>query len=251
MRFDWSTLALQTVNVLVLLWLLRKFLFRPVMAIIATRKAAADKLLADAAAVREQAHAEVDEIRRRKDALAKEGARILVDARVTAESERTGILVQANSDAAQARNAALASIARERSEMQRMLQAEARRLAVTIASRLLGRVSTEVVDAALLQSLVARLAALTPDERRALMDPASDLEVVTAAPLDESSRATWSEMLTRGLRASPILRFATDPSLIAGVELRGPHAQLRNSWQADLDRIAQELGRDDERLAVV
>ena len=49
MRIDWSTLALQTVNVLVLVWLLARFLFRPVMAIIAERRIAAEKLLADAA----------------------------------------------------------------------------------------------------------------------------------------------------------------------------------------------------------
>ena len=57
MHFDWSTLVLQTVNVLVLLWLLRRFLFRPVVAIIAARKDAADKLLADAEAARAQAEA--------------------------------------------------------------------------------------------------------------------------------------------------------------------------------------------------
>ncbi len=53
MHFDWSTLSLQTINILVLLWLLRRFLFRPVVAIIAERKGAAEKLLADAAAARD------------------------------------------------------------------------------------------------------------------------------------------------------------------------------------------------------
>ena len=38
MRFDWTTLLLQTVNLLVLVWLLQRFLFRPVMAIIAERR---------------------------------------------------------------------------------------------------------------------------------------------------------------------------------------------------------------------
>lgn len=35
MRIDWSTLALQTINVVVLVWLLSRFLFRPVSDIIA------------------------------------------------------------------------------------------------------------------------------------------------------------------------------------------------------------------------
>ncbi len=43
MHFDWSTLILQTIDVLVLLWLLRRFLFRPVVAIIEERRNAAEK----------------------------------------------------------------------------------------------------------------------------------------------------------------------------------------------------------------
>ena len=50
MHLDLWTMALQTVNVLVLVWLLQHFLFRPVAGIIAARRAAADRLLADAEA---------------------------------------------------------------------------------------------------------------------------------------------------------------------------------------------------------
>ena len=57
MHFDWWTLALQTVNVLVLIWILARFFFRPVADIVAKRQAETNKLLADAAAAREQAAA--------------------------------------------------------------------------------------------------------------------------------------------------------------------------------------------------
>jgi F-type H+-transporting ATPase subunit b len=49
MRIDWWTLALQTFNVLVLVWILSRFLFRPVASMIEQRQAAAAKLLADSA----------------------------------------------------------------------------------------------------------------------------------------------------------------------------------------------------------
>ena len=45
MRIDWWTLALQAVNVLILVWLLGRFLFRPVMDAIAARQASAQALL--------------------------------------------------------------------------------------------------------------------------------------------------------------------------------------------------------------
>ena len=45
MRIDWWTLALQTVNVLILIWILSRFLFRPIVGVIEERRAAAAKLL--------------------------------------------------------------------------------------------------------------------------------------------------------------------------------------------------------------
>ncbi|MEO0035300.1 MAG: synthase, partial [Pseudomonadota bacterium] len=38
MSLDWSSLALQTVNFLVLVWLLQRFLYRPVLAAIDRRR---------------------------------------------------------------------------------------------------------------------------------------------------------------------------------------------------------------------
>ena len=68
MHIDWWTLALQTVNVLVLIWILARFFFRPIMDVVAKRQAAADRLLADADAARKEAsnlHAEAEKVRRR------------------------------------------------------------------------------------------------------------------------------------------------------------------------------------------
>ncbi len=250
MRFDWSTLALQTVNVLVLLWLLRRFLFRPVRAIIAARQASAETLLADAAATRAQAEAQAADIARQQERMAAEGQRIIAEARREAEAERATILAQAQHEVAASRDAALAALAREREAMRLGLEGEARHLSVIIASRLLGRLSAKAIESALLESLLRRLDALSDDEREALTVPGAELQVVTAEPLDPASRTTWTQTLERVLHGQHNLHFAVDPSLIGGVELRGTHARVRNSWQADLERVAQELEKDDERLAV-
>ena len=55
MRFDWWTLALQTVNVLILIWILARFFFRPIAHIIAKRQDEMNKLFADAEAARKHA----------------------------------------------------------------------------------------------------------------------------------------------------------------------------------------------------
>lgn len=64
MSLDWWTLGLQTINVVVLVWLLSRFLFKPVARIIAERQQAAEHLLAEA----DQARQAADETRTRIEA---------------------------------------------------------------------------------------------------------------------------------------------------------------------------------------
>jgi F-type H+-transporting ATPase subunit b len=250
MHFDWSTLFLQTINILVLLWLLRRFLFRPVVAIIAERKEAAEKLLADAAAAREQAVATAAQAAVREETLAANSEHILADAHVAAETERAKLLERTAQEAARAHDAALANLELDRIQMRRELEGEARTLAVVIASRLVSCMPSQALNAALLQSLDTWLGTLPPVRLGALAQANEPLEVVTAARLDDQTQAACRDMLGRYLEGTPTLHFAVDPSLIAGVELRGPHGTLRNNWRADLDHIAQELSRDDEQRAV-
>jgi F-type H+-transporting ATPase subunit b len=244
MHFDWSTLVLQTVNVLVLLWLLRRFLFRPVVAIIAERKNAAEKLLADAAAARDRALAATEQAAQQEKALAADSDRIMADARAAAETDRAALLERAKTEATQVLDAVQVSVDQERGQARRELEVEARHLAVAIASRLLGRVPAQAVNAALLESL----GALSADEWHALAGPGQTLEVVTATALDAATQAGCTEIVRQRLGCA--VRFGTDPSLIAGLELRGPHARLENNWRADLDRIAEELSQDDKQPVV-
>jgi F-type H+-transporting ATPase subunit b len=62
MQFDWWTLALQTVNFLILVWLLHRFLYKPVLGIVDARRAEIDAQYADARKVEAKAQAELSEI---------------------------------------------------------------------------------------------------------------------------------------------------------------------------------------------
>ena len=245
MRFDWSTLVLQTVNVLVLLWLLRKFLFRPIVDIITARRNAAEQMLREAAAARKEADVKAEEVACQRKKLATDSDHILTDARASAETERQHLLALARDQAEEVREAAHATLDREREQMRRGLEKDARRLAVMIAARLLGRVPASAISAALLESLRTWLAGLPSDQLQAVAQPEDVLEVVTAAPLDGAAQAACTAMIVKKLGDTPTLSFGTDPSLIAGVELRSSHGRLSNNWRTDLDRIAQELSQDD------
>ena len=104
MHFDLQTLALQTVNVLVLVWLLARFLFRPVARIISERRTAADAVLAEAEAARAKVAADAASLEQHRQALLGDGERIMVAARASAEAERDAIMRQADASSRKLRD---------------------------------------------------------------------------------------------------------------------------------------------------
>jgi F-type H+-transporting ATPase subunit b len=237
MRIDLWTLALQTVNVLVLVWLLGRFLFRPVATVIAARRDAADKLLADAEAQRQKTANEAASLAHERDGLAAEAQRLLAEARTAAEVERTTLLQNASEAAARVQADAQQAIARDRQSMRESLERDAADLALTIATRLLQRVPAGELNHAFVDALTGTLA--THPARSTLAT--EDLEFRSAVPLDDIARADTRATLTRAIGAPLRINFRTDPTLLAGIELAAPSVLIRNSWRADLDRITQSL----------
>ena len=55
MEFDWTTFILEIINFLILVWILKRFLYRPVLGVVARRRAGIEKTLADARRIEAEA----------------------------------------------------------------------------------------------------------------------------------------------------------------------------------------------------
>src|ERR1700735_508658 len=100
MTLSWWTLCIQTVNVVILIWLLGRFFWRPVAAIIEQRRATAQRIVAEANAKRSEATAALAEIERTRAGFARERETIVTEAHQTAERERATCLVEGGQEAA-------------------------------------------------------------------------------------------------------------------------------------------------------
>jgi F-type H+-transporting ATPase subunit b len=249
MKFDWWTLALQTVNALVLIWILARFFFRPVVNIVAKRQKVANKLLADAAAASQtaaDARADADKTRAEISA---ERDRLVAEARVAAQLEKANLLAQSLQEIAKLHGEAEAAIARDRLAAGQAIIARASELSVEIAQRLLGRLPSGMVLAAFLDGLCQELRALSSEKREtftAATAAGHAIEVVTAEPLSkEEEAAKVADALNAAFGSKLPFSFRTDTALIAGIEVHSRNTIVSNSWRADLDRICEELDRDE------
>lgn len=248
MRIDWWTLALQTVNVLVLIWILGRFFFRPVMNIVAKRQEEADKLLADAAAARRAADAIRGDAETMRAEVAAEQDRLIGEARQAAGTEKARLLGQTSQEIAKLRSEAQTAIAREQATAGKAVVSHACELSVEIAQRLLARLPRSAGFAGFLEGLCREVQALPPEAKARLSAAAADheaLEVVTAAPLSSEESSHVRDALGRVFGTETACEFRVDPGLIAGIEIHSRSMIVRNNWRADLDRIGEELGRDE------
>ena len=247
MTFDWWTLGFQTVNVFVLIVMLGYFFWKPTAALIEKRRVTARDMLAAGERSEKNAAAAAAEIERTRAGFAREREDIMVAAHAAAKEAREVLLKQAGRDAdavavAAASKAEAAKVAAVATWGER-----SSRLAVEIASRLAARLDGQAVRAAFLDWLLKRIATLPAATREAIARDGTALEAITAAPLAVEDQEHCRTLVWEAFGSRPPITFKADPSIIAGLELHGPHLVVTSSWKADLDQVLAELVHDDRR----
>lgn len=245
MTIDWWTLGIQTVNVVILIWLLGRFFWRPVAAMIEQRRATAQRIVAEAQAKRGEATAALVEIEQTRAGFARERDAILVAAHEGAERERTTRLAEAENEARSLEAAAKATIEKEKQAVDKAWADRASRLAVDIAGRLAARLDSPAVRAAFLDWLLKEIQALPVQARNAAATEGTTLEATSATALPPADQDRYRELIGRAFGAHPQIIFKADRALIAGLELQGPHFVVSNSWRADLTQILTDLTHDN------
>ena len=245
MHIDWWTLGLQTVNFAILVWLLHRFLYKPVLRMIDARKAEIERQYADAGATDQKAKAQLAAAEAERAGMAAEREAGLKTAAAQAQELIEARRAQAERDAQALLDGARKTLASERA---RALE-EARRMALDLgaefARRLLAEVPMQLRAEAWIEHIERYIDDLTAPERDALRRQLADgsaLTVLTAAPLPGPAADTWREGLRRRLGEGIDITFEVSPPLIAGAELHFPTAVLRFSWQSALEAARTQLG---------
>jgi F-type H+-transporting ATPase subunit b len=223
MELDWSTFLLEVANFLILVWILKHFLYRPVKAAIEARRERVEAALAQAEATREeaeQARAGYEAQRRALDAEQAE-ARAGLERALAAEREQR--LSALHEELDRERDKARALAERERAEAERRCQETALGLAGRFAARLLGELAGADLEGRLVDLAIAQLGNLDEAQREALAaavarDPAA-VQVKSAYPLGADRRRALEGALAAAAGRDVECAFGDAPELMAGLEI--------------------------------
>jgi len=238
-ELNWTTFLLEMVNFLVLVWILKHFLFRPVQEVIARRRAGIEKTLSDAKGLHENAEALRHQYEGRLADWEQE-RRLAREALIREiETERTQRRAELHADLDKEREKGRVAEEHRRADALRGLEQTALAQAARFAARLLASAAGPETEARLVELAIAELRQLPPTKIATLRNhPAGSnaMTVTSAFPLTEGQRVRLTQALATLTGNESPLRFEQDDSLIAGLHIAiGPWilaANLRDELQA-------------------
>jgi len=220
---DWFTVGAQALNFLILVWLLKRFLYKPILAAIDAREQRIASELADAAAKQTEADKQREEFVRKNDEF---------------NQQRTGLLTQAT-DAANTEGQRLIGVARQAADSvsadrQQALQSDLGNLnqavrtrtqqeVFAIAARVLKDLATANLNACMVDTFTHRVRDMDAQAKAALAEAiqasVAPAVIRSAFELPPDQRAAIQNALNESFSTDMHLRFQTAPELVAGIEL--------------------------------
>ncbi len=241
MHFDLWTLALQTINIVILVWLLSRFLYRPLLAVVDGRRAEIQRMRDDADRAKREASELRAEAAAAATASAAERGQLVAQAQAIARQAAEAEMAKASDEIRKLKDDAAAEIARAQRDAEDELTSTASALAVDVARRLLQRLPADAGFASFLAGLCDEARRLPPQLRDGFK---GETALVSPATLTAEDLATARTALEAAFGFPLTLTPRVDASLQAGLELRATHAAISNNWKADLEQIAEDLRRD-------
>lgn len=223
MLIDWFTVGAQALNFLILVWLMKRFLYKPILHAIDAREKRIAAELADADAKKAEAKKERDEFRRRNEEFDQQRAALLGKATEEAQAERRRLLDEARTAAD-----ALSAKRQEtlRNDAKNLSQAISRRTqheVFAIARKALADLATTSLEEHMGEVFVRRLREMDGKAKEvlagALRTAAEPALVRSAFDLPPEQRAAIQKALNETFSAEIHVRFETAPDRIGGIEL--------------------------------
>jgi F-type H+-transporting ATPase subunit b len=256
MLANWFTVAAQVINFLILVWLLKRFLYKPILHAIDAREKGIAAQLAQAETKRAEAQKEQLDFQHKNEIFDQERAALLKKATDEAHAERQQLLDAARKDA----EALLAKRQEALANEQRNLSQEISRRTQKEVFAITRRTLTDLAGT----SLEERMSAVFVQRLRAFNGPAkeqlaaalktSNLPacVRSAFDLSPDQHAAIQQALNETFSADIHIQFETVPELVSGIEFSANGQKVAWSigdYLGALEKSAGELLHADVPLA--
>jgi len=246
MLIDWFTVGAQTLNFLVLVWVLKHFLYKPILDAIAAReKGIADKL-ADADGKTKAAQKQRDDFEGKNKAFDEQRAALLSKATTDAKTEHDRLLDEAHKEADGFRATQAVALKNDQARLGKELARTASREVFAIARKTLADLATASLEERVGAVFTHRLGEMDGKAKATLgaaLRSSKDPAVVQSAfDMPAAQMATIRNALNETFSAEIRVRFESAPDRICGIELTADGQKIGWSIADYLTSLDRKVG---------
>jgi F-type H+-transporting ATPase subunit b len=245
MQIDWLTVAAQIVNFLVLVWLLQRFLYRPITEAMARREARIETRLSEAREARSDAETEARRLREKQQELEASRDEVLRTARQEADALRTALEDDLRKEMETRRKAWEDHLAGERDAFAARLRQRAGHQVIDIVRRVLRDYAGTDIAGQVAGTFAERLADIDAKARERLSDAArrsgGRARVDSGVPLGPSARSRITRAVHERIAPDIEVAYDEDDALLIGVRLTIGEQTVEWSATRFLDRLETTL----------
>jgi F-type H+-transporting ATPase subunit b len=269
---DWFTVSAQVINFLILVWLLKRFFYRPILDALDAREKRIASALAAAAAKEREAETERSRFEQKNEELDRCRNALLADARDEARAERKRLLATAHADADELRRKRNEAQRREFQALCNTIEQRTCAEVFAIARKVLGDLAGTTLEAHMAEAFIGRIRSLSCEEKARLATamrtslaeglqypstgggwphvPAAGASGATGIILVRSAfefPVAQQEAIAAAIRqilgGEMALRFQLEPNLISGVELVASGYKVAWSIAGYVTSLEEEVGK--------
>lgn len=233
MLIDWFTVIAQVINFLILSWLLKRFLYLPILNAIDAREKRIATELADADLKKAEAGQQREEFQQKNAAFDAQQTTRMNQLAVEVKTERDRLFNDVRQASNDLRDKLQLALINEQQSLQESLSKYAREEVFHIASQALKDLADSSIESAITAVFIQRLHALTPQEREEFKSifSSSPLIVRTAFALPKEQRSQiedaiktvlgngMSDVMADGITDTTALQFVIDSAVVSGIEM--------------------------------
>ena len=254
MLIDWFTVGAQALNFLILVWLMRRFLYKPILHAIDEREKRIAEELSNADAKKAEAEKEHDEFQNKNAEFDQQRAALMSKATDEAQAERQRLLDEARKAADALSAKRQETLRNDAHNLNQAISRRAQKEVFAIARKALTDLATTSLEERLGEVFTRRLREMDGKAKEGLgaaLKTAADPAVVRSTfDVPAEQRAAIQNALNETFSAEIRVRFETAPDLISGIELTTNGQKVAWSiadYLASLEKGVDELLKEKDK----
>jgi len=254
MQINWFTVIAQILNFLVLVWLMKRYLYKPILNAIDDREKKIAGQLAEAKTKKDEAKAEQDEFNKKNEVFDQQKKDMMDKATAEAGAQSQKLLEEAKNNAKTLQDKLEKAAKDQQADLNHQMEQKTEQDVFAITKKVLADLADVDFEEQSVNVFIKRISNIKEDEKdlfkKALHSGSGPIQVQSAFDLPEKQQTEIKSVVTKMLGTKPSFEFKTSPALLGGIELTTNGYKLAWSIAAYVNSFEKSIAAANQQKPV-